>query len=56
MEGDYESGAIIRVNTVILINTRTIRKVTSGEMLTKQATRKNYYIQKIHTNLSYFSM
>jgi hypothetical protein len=25
---------------------RAIRKVTSGGLLTKQATRKNYYIQK----------
>jgi hypothetical protein len=39
-------------------NTRDIRKVTSGELLTKQATRQKYYIKNIHmvhTYLSYFS-
>jgi hypothetical protein len=38
------------------VNARAIQKVTSHELLTEQAVReKNYYIQKIHTNLSYFS-
>jgi hypothetical protein len=33
-------------------NTRAIRKVTSGELLTKQAMRKKYYIKKyVHTFL-----
>jgi hypothetical protein len=30
-----------------LLITRVIRRVTSGELLTKQATRKNYYVQKV---------
>jgi hypothetical protein len=34
---------------------RAIREVTSGELLTKEAVRKKYYTQKIHTFLSYFS-
>jgi hypothetical protein len=46
MEGDYARGEIIRVNMVILINTRTIRKVISGELLTKQAMRKKIIIYK----------
>jgi hypothetical protein len=31
---------------VVINNTRAIQKVTSNELLTKQAMRKNYYIQK----------
>jgi hypothetical protein len=39
-----------------LIITRAIWKVTSGELSAKQAMRKKkYYIQKIHTCLSYIS-
>jgi hypothetical protein len=38
-------------------HTRAIQKVTSGELLTKQANEeKKYYIQKIHIYLSYLSM
>jgi hypothetical protein len=33
-----------------------IWRVTSDELLTKQEMRKNYYIQKICTYLSYFSI
>jgi hypothetical protein len=29
------------------MNTRAIWKVTSGELLTKQAMRKNYYVQNM---------
>jgi hypothetical protein len=40
----------------IQVCTRDIWKATSYELLTKQALKKNfYYIQKIHTYLSYFS-
>jgi hypothetical protein len=35
--------------------TRAIRKVTSCELLRKQAMRKNYNIQKLRIYLSYFS-
>jgi hypothetical protein len=36
---------------------RAIQKVTSGELLAKQAMRKKcYYTQKISTYLSYFSI
>jgi hypothetical protein len=37
-------------------NMRTIRKVTSGELLTKQAARSKILMQKVPTYLSYFSM
>jgi hypothetical protein len=37
--------------------TTAIQNITSTELLTKQAMSKQfYYIQKIHTFLSYFSM
>jgi hypothetical protein len=34
------------------INVRAIWKVTCGELLTKRAMRRFYYMQKIHTYLN----
>jgi hypothetical protein len=35
-----------QTRAVVALHTRAIRKVTSSELLRKQATGKNYYIQK----------
>lgn len=43
------------ISIIILNSMRAIRKVTSDELLIKQAMRKKNYIQEIRIYLSYFS-
>jgi hypothetical protein len=46
----YDMTYISRIVDIILCNTRATRKVTSGDLLTKQAMRKNIIYKKyVHT-------
>jgi hypothetical protein len=38
------------------LNARAVQRITCDELLRKHATIKKYYIQKISTYMSYFSM